>query len=69
MSNVTEQYHQCEDGKWAAFVYTKDDHLLVGYGRRRESAKRDLASKMIDYIKEALNAKDAREETKPSDQV
>jgi hypothetical protein len=69
MATIAESYHRCEDGKWAAFVYTKDDRLLVGYGRRRELAKRDLANKMIDFLKETLNAKDAREETKPADQV
>jgi len=69
MATITEKYHKCEDGKWASYVITKDDRMIVGYGRRRELAKRDLASKMIDYIKETLNAKDAREETKPADQV
>jgi len=57
------KFHQCEDGKWAAHTVafdpnSKQHQMLVGFGRRKETARRSLHTEVAIFAMEVLeNAK------------
>jgi hypothetical protein len=53
-------YHKCNDGKWAAHTTVfdprdKQHYMQVGFGRRKEHARKDLVKEVINFMQEILN--------------
>ena len=61
-------YHKCNDGKWAAHTTVfdprdKQHYMQVGFGRRKEHARKDLVKEVINFMQEILNEDEAIKNT------
>lgn len=60
LEGIPVKYHKCDDGKWAAHTTVfdprdKQHYMQVGFGRRKEHARKDLENEVMRFIGEILN--------------
>jgi hypothetical protein len=64
LEQIPIKYHKCDDGKWAAHTTLfdprdKKHYMQVGFGRRKEHARKDLENEIVRFIGEIINDQEA----------
>lgn len=68
LEKLIVKYQKCDDGKWAAHTTLfdprdKKHYMQVGFGRRRELARKDLEGEVMRFIQEIYDATKEAEAT------